>query len=219
MAARKQQSLELDLDREDLTPELRWREWMGRIEAVLFAAAAPVDRDTLTRVVGQGASIDLLIEDIREELRGRPYDIARVAGGWQMRTRPAFANAIQAVSHVTYEPAHLTQTESLALVTIAYHQPATRAKLGSILGRDISRDILARLKNLDLIAAGPRSPSPGAPFTYVTTPAFLALFGLETLGDLPDLDELNEAGLLSDPYEGSPAAQSMPGEGPDPDQD
>ena len=63
-----------DRELEELPPELRWREWMGRIEAVLFASASPVGRDDLARVVGQGASVEILVEDIQAELSGRPYD-------------------------------------------------------------------------------------------------------------------------------------------------
>ena len=63
---------ELDRDLADLPPDLRWREWMRRIEAVLFASAAPVAREDLVRVVGQGASVDLLIGDLMIELEDRP---------------------------------------------------------------------------------------------------------------------------------------------------
>ena len=68
-------------DRElgDLPQELRWREWMGRIEAVLFASTSPVARDDLVRVVGQEASVEMLIEDIQTELTGRPYELVQVA--------------------------------------------------------------------------------------------------------------------------------------------
>ena len=85
-------------DRElvDLPRELRWREWMGRIEAVLFASASPVGRDDLARVVGQGASIEMLIEDIEAELTGRPYELVQAATGWMFRTRVQFAEAIKA---------------------------------------------------------------------------------------------------------------------------
>lgn len=79
------------LDRElaDLPPDLRWREWLRRIEAVLFASANPVARDHLARVVGQGASIDLLIEDLTVDLEGRPYEVAQVgAGGFCGPARP-----------------------------------------------------------------------------------------------------------------------------------
>jgi len=90
-------------DRElaDLPPELRWREWMLRVEAVIFAAAELVSRETLARVVGKDCSIDLLIDDLREELRDRPYKLVSVAGGWQHRTRVRFAETIRASSAPT----------------------------------------------------------------------------------------------------------------------
>lgn len=76
-----------DRELEDLPPELSWREWMLRVEAVVFASAEPVTRETLARVVGKDCSTDLLIDDLREELRDRPYELVSVAGGWQHRTR------------------------------------------------------------------------------------------------------------------------------------
>lgn len=83
-----------DRELEHLPPQLRWREWMSRIEAVVFAASAPVTREVLGRVVGKNCNVELIIDDIREELRGRPYELVSIAGGWQYRTRPAFADAI-----------------------------------------------------------------------------------------------------------------------------
>ena len=73
----------------------------------------------------------------------------------------------------------------------------TRGELTNIFGRDISRDTIAALRSKGLIAAGPRSPQPGAPYTYITTNAFLSLYGFTSLHDLPDMDKLEEAGLLS----------------------
>src|SRR5690606_30854224 len=90
----------------------------------------------------------------------------------------------------------LTQTELMVLVSIAYHQPITRAGLGDILGREVSRDVIGQLRDKDMIAAGPRSPTPGAPFTYVTTKGFLVQFGLDTLRELPEMEALEDAGLL-----------------------
>lgn len=78
--SRPQDEVLLDRELEDLPPELRWREWMLRVEAVIFAAAEPVSREILARVVGCGCSIDLIIDDLREDLRSRPYDIVAVAG-------------------------------------------------------------------------------------------------------------------------------------------
>ncbi|MHC2295202.1 chromosome segregation and condensation protein ScpB [Bradyrhizobium barranii subsp. barranii] len=91
----------------------------------------------------------------------------------------------------------MSQTEALILACIAYYQPINRTELSSFFGKEVSRDTIARLRGLEFIAAGPRSPQPGAPYTYVTTKAFLSHFGLETLRDLPDMEMLEEAGLLS----------------------
>src|SRR5271169_4949473 len=68
--------LDLDLNLEDLPAPARWREWMGRVEAVIFASAEPVLRENLARVVGKACNLDLIIDDIRDELRGRPYERA-----------------------------------------------------------------------------------------------------------------------------------------------
>ena len=188
---------EANLDRElgDLPPDLRWREWMRRIEAVLFASAAPVPRDDLAKVVGQGASVDLLIEDLAADLDGRPYEVARVGAGWMLRTKPAYAPAIRAAADVGGQALNLDDFDIAVLAAIAYHQPISRDGLKDIFGKDISRDLIGRLAERDLIATGPREPRRGAPYTFVTTQAFLAAFGLETFRDLPDPEQLADAGL------------------------
>ncbi len=177
-------------DRElaDLPQDLRWREWMGRIEATLFASAAPVGREDLARVVGQGVCVEILIDDIQAELVGRPYELAYVAGGWMFRTRPRFADAIKAAADLDEQSPAFTDMEMAVLCAVAYHQPIDRAGLADIFGKDISRDLLSRLRYKDLIAIGPRSPRPGAPHTFVTTAEFLAMFDLQSLRDLPELD-------------------------------
>ena len=188
------------LDRElaDLPSELRWREWMLRVEAVIFAAAEPVGRETLARVVGKDCSIDLLIDDLQEELRDRPYEIVFVAGGWQHRTRSRFADSIRASQASTRGGAPaLSDFEAMVLMAIAYFQPITRGDLSKIFGKEVSRDTIASLRNANFLASGPRSPTPGAPYTYVTTKHFLTAFGMETLRDLHDIEALEDAGLLS----------------------
>ena len=187
-----------DFDRElsDLPAPMRWREYMMRVEAVIFAASQPVSRETLSAVIGSDCNLDLIIADIRDELRSRPYELVDVAGGYQHRTRRAYAEVIRASGTVASMGVDLTALEKLVLTAVAYFQPITRAGLADILGRNISRDVIAALRGAHLIATGPRSPQPGAPHTYVTTPAFLALWGLASLRDLPDLDRLEEAGLL-----------------------
>lgn len=189
------ETLALDTELEDLPPELRWREWMGRIEAVIFASASPVSREDLARVVGQGVSVDLLIEDVKTELQGRPYELMTVADGWLLRTRVQFAQAIRVAADVNEQLVDLNEFEVAVLAAIAYHQPLTRDGLKDIFGKDISRDLIGRLRMQELIATGPRSPRAGAPYTYVTTQKFLVVFGMESLRDLPDREQLVDAGL------------------------
>lgn len=200
MARRKRTDAEppiFDAELADMPTDLRWREWMNRIEAVLFAAPRPVERGALARVVGRDASIDLLIDDIREALRGKAYDVVSIAGGWAFRTRTAYADAIATSAAVRDRGVDLTQNEAMVLVSIAYHQPVTRAGVSEILGREVSRDVIGALREKNMITAGPRSPTAGAPFTYVTTKGFLEHFGLDTLRELPELEALQDAGLLS----------------------
>ncbi|HEY9228765.1 MAG TPA: SMC-Scp complex subunit ScpB [Gemmatimonadaceae bacterium] len=198
MARRARAKQELDTELADLPPELRWREWMGRVEAVIFASLEPVGREVLARVVGRDCNLDLIIDDIRGELRSRPYELVSVAGGWQHRTRKSFADAIRAATGMGAEdPKPLSPSEALVLMCIGYFQPITRGELGQFFGKEVSRDVIGHLRGLGFVAAGPRSPTPGAPYTYVTTPAFLSHFGFDTLRDLPDMEALEDAGLLS----------------------
>ena len=81
-------------------------------------------------------------------------------------------------------------------MAIGYFQPITRGELSQFLGREVSRDAIASLRGEGFIAAGPRSPTPGAPYAYVTTPGFPSHFGFESLRDLPDIEKLEDAGLL-----------------------
>lgn len=206
----------LDLDLEDLPAAARWRVWMGRVEAAIFAAAEPVKRDALAKIVGRAANLEALISDIRDELRGRPYDISAVAGGWAFRTRAPYAEAIR-VAGGARESADLSKHETLVLTAIAYFQPVTRAQIGEFLGREVSRDAIGALRAAGLIAAGPRSPQPGAPYTYVTTVGFLARFGFESLRDLEDFEQLQDAGLLDHGPRGDEITRALGLEDGEPD--
>jgi segregation and condensation protein B len=166
---------------------------------VIFAASKPVTRETLAAVIGSDCHLDHLIAYIRDELKSRPYELVEVAGGFAHRTRRGYGEVIRASGAVAAKGIDLTALEQLVLTAVAYFQPVTRAGLADILCRNISRDVIAALRSGGLVATGPRSPQPGAPHTYVTTPAFLALLGLASLRDLPDLDRLEEAGLLGKP--------------------
>ncbi len=228
MARTRNRDDELDLDLEDLPAPARWREWMGRVEAVIFASAEPVLRENLARVVGRDCNLDLLLDDIRDELRGRPYEIVSVAGGWSFRTKLGFGDAIRtALGGPTRT--ELSKSNALVLMAIGYFQPITRGQLSQFFGREVSRDAIAILRGEGLIAAGPRSPQSGAPYAYVTTQGFLAHFGFESRRDLPDMEKLEDAGLVGkatfladldgtlgwiggadEPEEGAPSGASSP---------
>lgn len=184
-----------------------------RAEAVIFASTAPVERERIARVVGSACNLDHLIEDIRQELKARPYDIVSVAGGWQHRSRRAYADVIRASTIEARATASLNAREAAVLMAIAYFQPVTRAELSRIFGREISRDTISTLRQAHFILSGPRSPTPGAPYTYVTSKHFLAAYGFETLQDLPDIEALEDAGLLSRHPRAEPDGDSEVGEG------
>ena len=188
----------LDLELADLPAAARWREWMLRVEAAIFASARPVPREALARLVGQDCRFDDLVTDLIHELRGRPYDLVQVAGGYALRTKTRFGPAIRAAhpGRGGDDVADLTRTETFALTAIAYLQPVTRGEISRLAGREISRDVIAALKRHGLIDGAIRAPQPGAPFAYVTTKTFLEAFGFATLRDLPDLERLKAEGLL-----------------------
>lgn len=116
----RRQDVLFERELEDLPSELRWREWMLRAEAVIFASAEPVSREMLAAVVGRDCSVDLLIDDLANELRDRPYELVSVAGGWQHRTRPRFAETIR----ISTAPARstapaLSETETMVLMCLS----------------------------------------------------------------------------------------------------
>jgi segregation and condensation protein B len=193
--AKDRPDADIDRELEELPPELRRREWMRRIEAVLFASASPVPREDLARVVGHGVSVDLLIEDLQADLAERPYELEAVAGGWMLRTRSTYAAVIRAAADVGGQDLDLREFDVAVLAAVAYNQPITRDGLKDIFGKEISRDLVGRLHARDLIATGPRSPRRGAPYTFVTTEKFLVTFDLQSLRDLPDREQLDDAGM------------------------
>src|SRR5271163_877792 len=155
MRRKRKETEYFDIELEDLPAALRWRQWMGRAEAVIFASPRPVTREILARVVGKSCNIEALIDDIRTELRDRPYELVAVAGGWQHRTKTGFADAIRAATGVDERAIELSKLEGLVLTAIAYFQPITRTELCQVFGREISRDLIADLRSFGLTASGP----------------------------------------------------------------
>ena len=203
MARRPAEEPDFDRELSDLPAELRWREWKARVEAVLFAAAKPVGRDVLARVVGKNCALDLLLDDLREDFRGRPIELVRAGESYTLHTRPSFGPAVRVAFDIPADAKQLTKLEAGVLMAIAMFQPVTRSELTETFGKEISRDLIAALREEGLIAAGPRSPKLGAPYAYVTTEKFLLEFGFESLRDLPDFEALKDAGLLSGGEDGN----------------
>jgi chromosome segregation and condensation protein ScpB len=118
--ARKPSS-EPDFDRElaDMPPELRWLEWKARVEAVLFAAAKPVTREVLARVVGRDCALELLLDDLKEDFLGRPIQLIRAGECFALHTRPAFGPAIRVAFDIPADAKELTKLETGVLMAIA----------------------------------------------------------------------------------------------------
>jgi segregation and condensation protein B len=196
MGRRAKPKTEFDRELADLPAPQRRREYMMRVEAVIFASSKPVLRETLSALIGSDCNLDHLIADIRDELRARPYELVEAAGGYRLNTRPPYGAIIRASGAGAPPAFNLSPLEQQVLTAVAYFQPVTRLQISEVLGKPVGRDAIATLRSAGLVASGPRAPQPGAPYTYVTTAGFLSFFGFPSLRDLPDYERLEVAGLL-----------------------
>ena len=187
----------LDVELFDLPTAARWREWMLRVEAAIFASPKPVPRETLVRLVGETCRFDDLIADLIHELRGRPYDLTLVAGGYAFRTKTRFAPAIRA-AHPGWKGrrCRIDADGDLCANGDRLFAAGDGGEISRLAGREISRDVIASLKRHGLIDGAIRAPQPGAPFAYVTTRTFLEAFGFASLRDLPGLERLKAEGMM-----------------------
>jgi segregation and condensation protein B len=174
------------------------------VEAVLFAADSPVAIDRLVEIVGDAERADVrqavseLSSDYDEA--ERPFAIAEVAGGWQLYCRPEYLKWVREL-HRGRMPTRLSQAALETLAIIAYKQPIVRAEVEIIRGVD-SSGVLATLLRRNLIAIAGRAPGMGRALMYRTTKEFLRYFGLNTITDLPRLEEFAEVlGLKPDELE------------------
>lgn len=99
-------------------------------------------------MVGQGASVEMLIDDIQAQLTDRPDELAQVADGWMFRTRSQLADAIKLAADLGDQPLAFIEMEMGVLCAITYHQPIDRAGLAEIFGKEVSRDLLAWLRRV-----------------------------------------------------------------------
>ena len=163
------------------------------LEALLFAAAEPVDEAALARVLPPEADIPALLEVLKAEYSSRGVNLVQVAGKWQFRTAGDLAFLLR---KETVEQHKLSRAAIETLAIIAYHQPVTRADIEAIRGVMVSKGTIDLLLEAGWIRIRGRRRTPGRPVTYGTTEAFLAHFGLDAIGDLPGVDELKAAGFL-----------------------
>jgi segregation and condensation protein B len=163
------------------------------VEALLFAADGPLTEAALAARLGPEADLPQLLGGLAERYAGRGVNLVQLAGGWAFRTAPDLA-ALLRVERPVLRKLSRAAVETLAVV--AYHQPVTRAEIEEIRGVALGKGTLEILIEAGWVRPRGRRMSPGRPLLWVTTPGFLAQFGLDSLADLPALDELRAAGLL-----------------------
>ena len=163
------------------------------IEALLFAAPEPLSEAELALRLGEEADVPALLRALAEAYAERGVNLVGLAGGWTFRTAPDLASALRSEREVARR---LSRAAVETLAVIAYHQPVTRAEIETIRGVGLARGTLDRLLESGWVQPKGRRESPGRPLNWVTTPHFLAHFGLESLKELPGVDELRAAGLL-----------------------
>jgi segregation and condensation protein B len=180
------------------------------LEALLFAAEAPLDEKALAARLPAGVDVKSLLSQLQRDYTSRGVNLVCVGGKWTMRTASDLAWLLTRETVVSRK---LSRAAIETLAIVAYHQPVTRAEVEEIRGVSTSKGTLDVLLETGWIRLRGRRKAPGRPVTYGTNEAFLAHFGLEALTDLPGLDELKGAGLV-DPS--LPAEFSVPMPSDDP---
>ena len=176
------------------------------LEAILFAAEEPLSPQALYERMGDTVDIGALLKELQERYADAGVNLVERDGRWAFRTAEDLADQL-AVSREEQRKLSRAALETLAI--IAYHQPVTRAEIENIRGVSTSRGTLDTLMEAGWVKPGRRRESPGRPATWITTPEFLDHFGLESIRDLPGLEELKASGLLDK----RPAIETVPDTG------
>jgi segregation and condensation protein B len=169
------------------------RQNLRMVEALLFAAATPLSVEEIAARFPAEADVAAMLEVLKQEYAGRGVNLVQVAGKWAFRTAGDLSFLL---SREAVELRRLSRAALETLAIIAYHQPVTRAEVEAIRGVTSGRGTLDVLLETGWIRMRGRRKAPGRPVTYGTTEAFLTHFGLDTLGDLPGVEEMRAAGLL-----------------------
>jgi segregation and condensation protein B len=164
------------------------------VEALLFAAAEPLDEASLHARLPDDVDLAAALEGVTARYADSGVNLVRVAGRWALRTSPDLKFLLEKEVEVTRR---LSRAAVETLAIIAYHQPITRAEIEEVRGVAISKGTIDVLMEEDWVRPKGRRKTPGRPVTYGTTSNFLEHFGLEELADLPGIEELKAAGLLS----------------------
>jgi len=175
-----------------LAPEDR-RRHLRIVEALIFASGDPVSSVALAARLPEGTDVPALLRELQQGFAGHGVNLVQVAGKWTFRTADDLRFLL---SHEAVEQKRLSRAALETLAIIAYHQPVTRAEIEEIRGVSAGRGTLDMLLETGWIRMRGRRRAPGRPVTYGITEAFLLHFGLESVSDLPGVDELKAAGLL-----------------------
>ena len=163
-------------------------------EALLFAAVEPLDEASLLARLPEDTDVPALMAELTDLYAERGIVLHQVAGGWAFRTAPDMAFLMEREKTVQRR---LSRAAVETLSIIAYHQPITRAEIEEVRGVSISKGTLDVLMESGWVRLRGRKQTPGRPLTYGTTSEFLDHFGLQDIDDLPGVEELKSAGLLS----------------------
>jgi segregation and condensation protein B len=163
------------------------------LEALLFATSEPLSERVIRERLGEGADVPALLEELRAMYKGRGIELLQGNGRWSFRTAPDVTERLRLEKLV---PRKLSRAAIETLAIIAYHQPVTRAEIEEIRGVAVSSGTVDILLEEGWIKPRGRKEVPGRPVMWGTSNAFLDHFGLESIQDLPGIEELRAAGLL-----------------------
>jgi segregation and condensation protein B len=168
-------------------------EHLRLLEALLFAAAAPLDEKTLAARLPEDVDLKASLRALQVEYAPRGVNLVHIGHKWTFRTA---ADLSWLLTKEAVVPKKLSRAAMETLAVVAYHQPVTRAEVEEIRGVVMSKGTFDVLMETGWVRPRGRRKAPGRPITYGTSEDFLSHFGLEALGDLPGLEELKGSGLL-----------------------
>jgi len=163
------------------------------IEAIVFAAAEPLDVETIEGKISKKADVEKILQKLQSEYANRGINLVCISKKWSFRTSPNLSNLMKQEKTVEKK---LSRAAIETLAIIVYHQPVTRAEIEEIRGVAFGTNTIEILMELDWVKPGGRKDLPGKPIQYITTDSFLSHFNLQKLSDLPTVDELGAAGLI-----------------------